>query len=158
MDIILTGSMVMLLTVLIHAGACVLLVRWLAKRRHAESRAFATLASATVILLGSHLSHVLLWALLFQFDSLLSDFETAFYFAFTSYTTVGYGDVVLDSPWRILGTIAAADGYLMFGLSTAVLFAILQQVIIIPHFEREQKRRPAPAASNNPRSGTQHEQ
>jgi voltage-gated potassium channel Kch len=88
----------------------------------------------------------------------LSDFETAFYFAFTSYTTVGYGDVVLERPWRILGTIAAADGYLMFGLSTAVLFAILQQVIIVPHFQPGQNGQPAPAASDGPRSSTEDKQ
>jgi Ion channel len=49
----------------------------------------------------------------------------AVYFALATYTTVGYGDVVLASEHRVFGAMAAVTGMLVFGLSTAFLVAIL---------------------------------
>jgi hypothetical protein len=55
----------------------------------------------------------------------LPDLETAAYFSLTCYTTVGYGDVVLPEPWRLLGPLEAAVGVLMLGWSTGVLVAVI---------------------------------
>ncbi|MGO9466172.1 MAG: ion channel [Isosphaeraceae bacterium] len=48
---------------------------------------------------------------------------------FQSYTALGYGDVLLSERWRLLGPLEAINGLLFFGLSTAVLFAIMSQMI-----------------------------
>ena len=45
------------------------------------------------------------------------------------YTTLGYGDVVMSSSWKLLGPLETADGMLMFGVSTAMLFAVIQRLI-----------------------------
>jgi hypothetical protein len=45
------------------------------------------------------------------------------------YTTVGYGDLVLPKPWRMLAPLEALTGTLMFGLSTGLFFAIVQRWI-----------------------------
>jgi hypothetical protein len=78
---------------------------------------------ATLLLL--HLAEALVWALFFVLVGGLPDFESAAYFSLTSYTTVGYGDVVLPEPWRLLGPIEAAVGVLMLGWSTGILVAVI---------------------------------
>jgi voltage-gated potassium channel len=55
--------------------------------------------------------------------------ESAFYFSTTTYSTVGYGDLVLPTSWRLLGPIEATTGVLMCGLSAAFLFAIVTRLI-----------------------------
>jgi hypothetical protein len=79
-------------------------------------------------LLLLHLLEALAWAALYWLARVVPDGETAFYFSLTSYTTVGYGDVVLPPDWRLLGPIEAATGILMFGLSTGVMVAAVNRV------------------------------
>jgi hypothetical protein len=55
--------------------------------------------------------------------------ETAFYFSTSSYTTVGYGDVVLSQWWRTLGPVESVVGVLMTGLSVSVLFSIMTRLV-----------------------------
>jgi voltage-gated potassium channel len=77
----------------------------------------------TLLLL--HLAEAIVWALFFVWFGGLADLETAMYFSLTSYTTVGYGDVLLPGPWRLLGPIEAAVGVLMLGWSTGILVAVI---------------------------------
>jgi hypothetical protein len=58
-----------------------------------------------------------------------STFESAFYFSAENYTALGYGDIVLSDRWRLLGPLEAINGLLLFGLSTAVMFAIMSRLI-----------------------------
>jgi hypothetical protein len=69
-----------------------------------------------------------IWAASFAIGDVLPDFETALYFSLTSYTTVGYGDVVPPIPWRLLGPIEAAVGILMLGWSTSIIVAAVQRL------------------------------
>jgi len=73
------------------------------------------------ILLFLHLGEAIVWAVFYLIAHILPDFETSVYFSITSYTTMGYGDVVLHAPWRLLGPIEGAVGILMFGWSTAII-------------------------------------
>lgn len=82
----------------------------------------ARLVSALLLL---HLAEAVVWALFYVLAGVLPDLETAAYFSLTSYTTVGYGDVVLPEPWRLLGPLEAAVGVLMLGWSTGVLVAVI---------------------------------
>ena len=85
----------------------------------------ARLVSALLLL---HLAEAVAWALFYVLAGLLPDLETAAYFSLTSYTTVGYGDVVLPEPWRLLGPLEAAVGVLMLGWSTGVLVAVIGMI------------------------------
>jgi voltage-gated potassium channel Kch len=78
----------------------------------------AQLVGALLLL---HIAEALVWALFYVLAGALPDLETAAYFSLTSYTTVGYGDVVLPEAWRLLGPIEAAVGVLMLGWSTGIL-------------------------------------
>lgn len=59
----------------------------------------------------------------------MPDAESAFYFSGVTYTTVGYGDLVLPKPWRLLAPLEALTGILMCGLSTGLFFAVVSQWI-----------------------------
>lgn len=85
----------------------------------------ARLVSALLLL---HLAEAVVWALFFVLIGVLPDLEAAAYFSLTSYTTVGYGDLVLPEPWRLLGPLEAAVGILMLGWSTGVLVAVLGRI------------------------------
>jgi hypothetical protein len=80
------------------------------------------------VLLILHLLEALAWAALYWLAGALPDGETAFYFSLTSYTTLGYGDVVLPADWRLFGPIEAGTGILMFGWSTGVMVAAMSRI------------------------------
>jgi hypothetical protein len=72
-----------------------------------------------------------LWALLYLFNPLITalpDLETAFYFSMVTFTTLGYGDVVLTGQWRMLASIQAANGVIIFGWTTALIFYFIQNI------------------------------
>ena len=58
----------------------------------------------------------------------LPDLETAFYFSMVTFTTLGYGDVVLSGEWRTLASIQAANGVIIFGWTTALIFYFIQRI------------------------------
>jgi voltage-gated potassium channel len=75
-----------------------------------------------------HISEILLWASFYRWKCLPS-WESSFYFSATSYSTVGYGDVLLPQVWRNLGPIESLIGVLMCGMSVSALFAILTRIL-----------------------------
>ena len=83
-----------------------------------------------------HATEIGIWALFFLWTGCLPDAESAFYFSGVTYATVGYGDVVLPQPWRMLGPIEGLTGILMCGLSTGLFFAIITR-LIGPRFKAE---------------------
>jgi voltage-gated potassium channel len=76
-----------------------------------------------VILL--HLAETIIWAGFYYSRNLFPSFEIALHFSLTTYTTVGYGELLLPERWRLLGGIEALSGPLLCGVSTAFIFAIL---------------------------------
>jgi len=96
------------------------------------------------VLLLLHLAETGVWAATYCLLGLLSDFETALYFSITSYTTVGYGDVVLPAPWRLLGPFEGAVGILMFGWSTGVMATVISRL----HAGRLRSSEPPAAGSD----------
>jgi voltage-gated potassium channel len=101
---------------------------WEARSRHRWIRTEVLMVSLVGGLLVTHLVEMAVWATVFWWWGMLPDFETAAYFSSTSYTTVGYGDVVLPSKWRMLGPVEASVGVLMLGWSTAIIVAIVHKV------------------------------
>jgi Ion channel len=68
------------------------------------------------------------WALHYLLLDAIEPLEKAIYFSVEAFTTVGYGDVVLDENWRLLSSLESANGLLMFGWSTALVFAAVQWI------------------------------
>jgi hypothetical protein len=84
-----------------------------------------SVVAALVIL---HCLEILIWAQFLFWSNCFPDRETATYYSLMSYTTVGYGDVLLPLHWRLLGGLEAMIGVLMFGWSTACLVAFVYHV------------------------------
>jgi Ion channel len=84
--------------------------------------------AAICVLFTAHLAETAIWAAFFWKSGHLPSFGDSWYFAGTSHTTLGYGDLVLNKPWRSLGPISAISGLLTFGCSTAFFFLVLQSI------------------------------
>jgi hypothetical protein len=77
----------------------------------------------------AHVIEVAVWALLFMICGEFETFGAAYYHSAVNYSTLGYGDVIMSPSWKLLGPLEAADGSLMFGVSTAMVFAIILRLI-----------------------------
>jgi hypothetical protein len=86
---------------------------------------FITLAIWMVLL---HLSEITVWAWAYVRAGALADMQTALYFSAVTYTTTGYGDIVLPPKWRLDGGVEALTGILMCGWSTGFFFAIVNRL------------------------------
>jgi hypothetical protein len=71
---------------------------------------------------------VTLWATFYYASGALPTFEEAIYFSTVTFTTVGYGDIVLDREWRQLATFEAVNGWIIFGWATALIMAVIQRL------------------------------
>ena len=116
---------------LLHVGTIVSLADWMLDRREKSQEEMGTfgymalLIIAFSVIIVLHMVEIAIWAIFYYARSLFADFETALYFSTTSYTTIGFGDVVLPRAWRMLGGIEGVTGVLLCGLSTAFVFAII---------------------------------
>lgn len=95
-----------------------------------------TLFGATWLLLGfmlvmmlGNLLQVTIWAMLFLIYGEFANFATAFYHSVVNFSTLGYGDLVMSEQRRLLGALEAANGVLMFGLTTGFLYAVLNALM-----------------------------
>ena len=120
---------------LLHVTGLLLMAEWMMQRREYFLRTNARIHSAALIVLlfsGIMLLHMIetsTWAVFYYTRSLFSDFETSLYFSLTSYTTIGYGDVLLPQRWRLLGAIEGISGVLLCGISTAFIFAVMSAML-----------------------------
>ena len=77
----------------------------------------------------AHLIEIAVWGVLFMICGEFTDFGTAFYHSAVNYTSLGYGDVLMTPSWRLLGPLETANGTLLFGVSTAMIFAVMLWLI-----------------------------
>jgi hypothetical protein len=121
-------------TVLVHATGTVYVAIpaagiWTRSVKSPDSRRPGwTLIRLVSLLLALHLVESAVWAAAFTVANVLPDFKSALYYSLTSYTTVGYGDVLPATSWRLLGPIEAAVGVLMLGWSTAIIVAAVERI------------------------------
>ncbi len=128
------GVFLLILTLLLQCGGVAALIEWLEHGLTRDTHRFGPLHSAVLVVRASvaimvlHSLVILVWAGWFRLHCFRS-WELAFYFSASSYATVGYGDVVLPSNWRLLGPLESMTGILMCGVSVALLFAIITRLI-----------------------------
>jgi hypothetical protein len=130
----LVGLSVSLLNIAIHALTTVVVISTARSLRLTRtSRPNLHLVAATIttasVLMAAHTIEVLVWSLAYALVSAAPDSTNLVDFAFVNYTTLGYGDVVPLDRWRLLGPMTAMNGVLMFGWSTALIFAVLQKTV-----------------------------
>ena len=127
-SVFLSACVLSLLTVYTHASGIALLMRRLERSRStATSQWFIRRTLLRIIwwLVVLHLAEISIWALFYQWRGFFPDAESAFYFSASTYTTLGYGDVVLPREWRMLAPVEALTAILMCGLSTGLFFALV---------------------------------
>jgi hypothetical protein len=119
-------------SVVIHGLGTLVVIARLANAMRSRRGGRVASGLLTIRVVGSllllHLLEASAWAAFYWLARALPDAETAFYFSLSSYTTVGYGDVVLPADWRLIGPIEAATGILMFGWSTGVMVAAINRI------------------------------
>jgi hypothetical protein len=132
---LLVGIGVLLGGVLLYAMATSLIVRLFGglirsdNRRPRFWRNVAVMMLVTLITAGAHLGAIALWAVVFLMCGEVSTIERACYLSAQNYTALGYGDVALSERWRLLGPLEAINGLLLVGLSTALMFAVMNHLI-----------------------------
>lgn len=96
------------------------------ERRFLHATVLLTTVAAWMIVL--HILEITAWALVYALDHALPDFALSVYFSAVTYTTTGYGDVVLAGEWRLVGAVEALTGILMCGWSTGFFFAVVNRM------------------------------
>lgn len=131
---VLIGSVLMIITTFIHAGGMALGFRWLTiiytERSDIPSiftRALVV-GAFVIVMFVTTLVEAGVWAMTYSMLYAVSDFEKALYFSTVTYTTLGYGDIVLDAQWRLLSSFQAANGIIMFGWTTALIVVVIHHV------------------------------
>ncbi len=92
-------------------------------------RNIVLLSAGIGLLIVAHTITIWLWAIGLYASGAFSDFATSFYFSTITYTTLGYGDIVLAPSLRIFASFAAITGLLTFGISTAFLVGFLVRIL-----------------------------
>lgn len=111
----------------VHVGAIVAGVSMLRQLVHKPHG--AALGIGLLTILFAHTLQIWAWAAVFQFLGAFESFATCFYFAITTYTTLGYGDLILDQGLRVFATFASMTGLLAFGISTAFLVSLITRLL-----------------------------
>ena len=128
---LLVALLLMSLCVVIHASGVASALRWVRSRTD-STRQFWRLTWFFVRFAGwmilLHLAEISVWALVYFWRDAIPDLQEAFYFSAVTYTTTGYGDVVLPGEWRLVGGVEALTGILMCGWSTGFFFAVVSRL------------------------------
>jgi hypothetical protein len=99
-----------------------------------HGRSFTLLGGTMLFLLLGHILQFATWAGLFVLLGEFTDFDSALYHSAVNFTSLGYGDIVMSTRWRLLGALEAANGVLMFGLTAGLLLSVFNLLL---------RRRPA---------------
>ena len=128
---LLIGSPALLVNMLIQIAAIVAIIGYLL-RLVDSGRLLPTIGTdiklMSTVLLALFAGHVLqfvVWASLFLYLGKFSNFDSAFYHSVVNFTSLGYGDIVMSEKWRLLGGLEAANGILMFGLTTSTFMTVM---------------------------------
>ena len=125
----------MALCVVIHAGGVAAALRWLRPQPDSAQRfwpwtwLFIRVAGWIILF---HLIEITIWGLFYTWKDAMADLPTALYFSAVTYTTTGYGDLVLPEEWRLVGGVEALTGILMCGWSTGFFFAVVSRMLERP--------------------------
>ncbi|TCL00473.1 ion channel [Shimia isoporae] len=134
-DQLIWGSVVLSLCAVIHVGLLASMIPILQGVGHLirnRGRAIRTAIITGVsfaLIVFSHTIQVWLWAYSLMHLDAIEYFYDALYFSLVTYTTVGYGDLVLPVDFRVFGAFGGVSGILCFGLSTAFLVSLVSRLL-----------------------------
>jgi hypothetical protein len=125
------GAALILSTVLVHAISLELIMKAFLSVRTERRVRWRGVAFPLVVLavFTAHVIEIWIWAIFYYLKASISEIptlEAALYFSTSSFTTVGFGDLVLSEDWRLLSSFEATNGMILFGWSTAFIFAAVR--------------------------------
>lgn len=131
----LVGAAVSACNITIHAlvmATVIQVARFTSKKTTSRRlvRLIAVMIATVSVLMAAHAFEVIVWSLAYAIVDAAPADADLLYFAFVNYTTLGYGDVTPVERWRLLGPLAAMNGVLLFGWSTAVIFEVLRRTML----------------------------
>ena len=136
----LLGSFTVIISMSIQVVFVVMMVRYLIRvmandnlRARAPGFVFEMIVISMVLLLlfAGHMGQIAIWAMLYMNLGEFEDFLTAFYHSAVNFSSLGYGDIVMSERWRLLGALEAANGVLMFGLSTGTILSVMNRLFAL---------------------------
>ena len=144
---LLAGLPVMLFCLLMQAVFVTICLRQYVHFRHSKPPEtqwlnILLLSMVMLLMLLSNFVQIAIWATLFMLLDEFDEFAIALYHSAVNFATLGYGDIIMSSRWRLLGPLEAANGILMFGVSTSVMTAAVMDVIKHNMERLQQRERP----------------
>ena len=130
---ILLACVLIVITVLIHSTVTkhtIYLVNKKSdsrKKHHKYSKEF-WISVIVLIMFSAAIAEATVWAVSYAIIGAVLEFENALYFSIVTFTTLGYGDITLNESWRLLASLEAAIGIIIFGWSTAIVIAVVQKL------------------------------
>lgn len=140
------GSAMVALTVVIHTVGIIGLIaifRTLGSRFSDNPSYIALtriLVITIVVIFLIHTVEIWLWAVLYFWLGEFSSFERALYFSTVTFTTLGYGDITLHARWQLLSGFEAANGIILFGVSTAFVIGAIRKLFEVTEIYKAEKR------------------
>jgi hypothetical protein len=127
------AALLMVINTAIHASGMLLVVRvFLTKEArndtHRQRMQLYSVAGVVLLMFLVSIVEVLAWSVTYLWLGAIEGFEKATYFSMVTFTTLGYGEIVLDDQWRLLASFEAANGIIMFGWTTAIVLAAVQRI------------------------------
>ena len=127
------AALMMVITTAIHTlgmiiAVCPLMSSTKLQVLHLTPVHFQQVGRVVLLMFFASVIEVMVWALVYLLLGAIEGFEKAAYFSMVTYTSLGYGDIVLDERWRLLASFEAVNGIIMFGWTTAIVIAVVQRV------------------------------
>jgi hypothetical protein len=128
--------------VIVHLTGILSLLYFIRRNAHhavsgeASSHLIKQGALMIAVVLGVFLLHTIeiwLYALAYLAIGAIKDFETALYFSATAFSTLGFGDVVIGSEWRLFGSVEGVTGLILIGWSSAFLLSVTSRLRVLEH-------------------------
>jgi Ion channel len=133
---LLVGMGAVVCTIVVHAATMAATINLFRHEKKLGRAGAGALIDLTIVALAisfafvAHLIEIALWAVLLMFCGEFQEFAVAYYHSAVNYSTLGYGDLLLTPSWRLLGPLEATNGALMFGVSAAMVFAVIQRLVL----------------------------
>ena len=120
----------MFVTTTIHASGMLLVIQMSALHQGpltSRLKRLSLVSGVVILMFLASVLEVLVWAITYLALNAIQGLEKALYFSMVTFTTLGYGEIVLDEQWRLLASFEAANGIIMFGWTTAIVIAVVQR-------------------------------
>lgn len=129
---IIIGCCLLVITVFVHATTTNYVIQLAISKSnvHIKNRKYADIFWISIVVLLMFMASLVesvIWAVSYLALDAIQTIEEALYFSIVTFTTLGFGDITLNENWRLLASLQAANGIIVFGWSTAIIMAAVQK-------------------------------